>query len=195
VAIQLLAKSLAAVFILLLVVSILLASTRMIFQSQVEQAEQEQESLNEKLATVLAQLPNMTIDKILQKKIEREQDRLIKQKRVISFLRQDSINDSASFTPLVEQLSQQTVKGVWLSKFEVINQGKDIQLFGFSQSPDKVSKYLTMLGNQEAYQGRVFKQIQVKRGENAWSEFFLSTQEKVDEGSLRVSEQMSGANL
>jgi Tfp pilus assembly protein PilN len=195
VAIQLLAKSLAAVFILLLVVSILLASTRMIFQSQVEQAEQEQESLNEKLATVLAQIPNMTIDKILQKKIEREQDRLIKQQRVISFLRQDSINDSASFTPLVEQLSQQTVKGVWLSKFEVINQRKDFQLFGFSQSPDKVSKYLTMLGNQEAYQGRVFKQIQVKRGEKAWSEFFLSTQEKVDEDSLRVSEQMSGANL
>ncbi|MEH6448580.1 MAG: PilN domain-containing protein [Oleispira sp.] len=194
-AMKLLIKSMLAVFAILLVASILLASTRLILQSQLDQAQQGQQILNDELSAVLSKIPNMTIDKALQERIEREKQLLGKQNRVISFLRQDSINDSTSFTPLVEQLSQQAVKGVWLSKFEIINQGKDIQLFGFAQSPDKVSKYLTMLGNQEAYQGRVFKQIQVKRGERAWSEFFLSTQEKENEISLLSAEQISGARL
>lgn len=194
-AMKLLLKSILAVFVFMLVVSMLLASTRLILQSQLALAEQEQQALNDKLTAVLSKIPNMTIDKSLQQKIEREELLLKKQKRVISFLRQDSINDSTSFTPLVEQLSQQEVKGVWLSKFEIIHQGKDIQLFGFAQSPDKVSKYLTMLGGQEAYQGRVFKQIQVKRGEKAWSEFFLSTKEKENANSLVLPEQISGANL
>jgi Tfp pilus assembly protein PilN len=192
---QLLVKSMAAVMIILLFSSAGLISTRMILQSQLVQTQKTQQSLNDELDSVLAQIPNMTIDRILQERIEQQKEFLVKQKRVISFLRQDSINDSTSFTPLVEQLSQQAVKGVWLSKFAVINQGKDIQLFGYAQSPDKVSKYLAMLGNQEAYQGRVFRQIQVTRGEQAWNEFFLSTQEKEDDKSILTLDQVSGASL
>lgn len=194
-AMQLLVKSTAAVFIIILFASVGLFSARIVLQSQLAQTQQDQQSLNDELDSVLAQIPNMTIDKILQEKIARQKELLTKQKRVISFLRQDSINDSTSFTPLVEQLSQQAVKGVWLSKFSVINQGKDVQLFGFAQSPDKVSKYLAMLGNQEAYQGRVFRQIQVTRGDQAWNEFFLSTQEKKEDESILTLDQVSGASL
>jgi hypothetical protein len=194
-AMQLLVKSTVVVFILLFTVSVLLTSSRFILQSQLEQSKEEQIILTAELDNALAQMPNMSIDNTLLGKIERNKQLLKKQKRVVSFLRQDSINDKASFTPLVEQLSQQTVEGVWLSKFEVINYGKDIQLFGYAKTPDKVSKYLTMLGEKDAYQGRVFKQIQVKRGERSWSEFFLSTQEKKDEETLLSLEQISGANL
>lgn len=194
-AMQLLVKSTAVVFIVLLTVSVLLISTRLILRSQLEQSKQDQEVLNSELNHVLSQMPNMSIDNTLVEKVEKNKQLLKKQKRVVSFLRQDSINDKASFTPLVEQLSQQAVEGVWLSKFEVINYGKDIQLFGYAKTPDKVSKYLTMLGEKEAYQGRVFKQIQVKRGKKSWSEFFLSTQEIENDKSLLLLEKISGANL
>lgn len=194
-AMQLLVKSTAVVFIVLLTVSVLLISTRLILRSQLEQSKQDQEVLNSELNHVLSQMPNMSIDNTLVEKVEKNKQLLKKKKRVVSFLRQDSINDKASFTPLVEQLSQQAVEGVWLSKFEVINYGKDIQLFGYAKTPDKVSKYLTMLGEKEAYQGRVFKQIQVKRGKKSWSEFFLSTQEIENDKSLLLLEQISGANL
>ncbi len=194
-AMQLLVKTTAVVLILLLTLSMLLIATRLILQSQLEQSKQDQKVLNTKLDRVLTQMPNMSVDNALLERIESNKQLLKKQKRVVSFLRQDSINDKASFTPLVEQLSQQAVEGVWLSKFEVINYGKDIQLFGYAKTPDKVSKYLTMLGEKEAYQGRVFKQIQVKRGKNSWSEFFLSTQEVEGDESLLLLEQISGANL
>jgi len=194
-AMQLLVKSTAAVLAMLLVVSIILKSSQMILQSQLEQSNLDQLALNAELENALTQMPNLSIDNTLLKKIELQKQLSKKQKRVISFLRQDSINDKASFTPLVEQLSQQSVEGVWLSRFEVINYGKDIQLFGYAKTPDKVSKYLSMLGENEAYQGRVFKQIQVKRGNKSWSEFFLSTQELKDDEALLLSERISGARL
>jgi hypothetical protein len=194
-AMQLLVKSLAGALVFLLLVSILLMSSRLILQSQLEQSKQDQLMLTAELDGALAQMPNLSVDNTLLEKIENQKELLKKQKRVISFLRQDSINDKASFTPLVEQLSQQSVEGVWLSRFEVNNYGKDIQLYGYAKTPDKVSKYLSMLGENEAYQGRVFKQIEVKRGKKSWSEFFLSTQELKDDEALLLSERISGARL
>jgi len=182
-------------FILLLIIVSMLFLSQLYLSAQVDTAKLEQQALNDELVAVIAQLPNTVIDQNLVLRIEREKKLLEKQTRVISFLRQDSIKDSSSYTPLVEQLSQQSVKGIWLSKFEVINQGNDIQLHGFAKTPDQVSRYLTMLGTQPAYQGRAFKQIDINRGNQAWSEFFLSTQEQeVDEESL-LQERITGAGL
>jgi Tfp pilus assembly protein PilN len=163
--------------------------------SQLEQEKIEQQELNQELVKVIAQLPNAIVDKNLLMQIEREKKLLLKQKRVISFLRQDSINDSSSFTPLVEQLSQQNITGIWLSKFEVANQGQDIQLFGYAKTPSQVSRYLTMLGTQPAYQGRAFKQILVNRGDQAWNKFFLSTLQAETDRSILLQETLSGSNL
>jgi hypothetical protein len=178
----------------LILVTCISLLVRTYYVTALQEAKAEQELLNEELRQVLAQLPNNVIDKNLEAKISREEKLLAKQRRVITFLRQDSISDSSSFTPIVEQLSHQSVDNIWLSKFEVINQGKDIQLFGYSKTPEQVSRYLTMLGTQPAYQGRAFKQINVKRSDHAWNEFFLSTKkEELDEGLIQQT--IIGAGL
>jgi len=182
-------------FILLVIVVSTLFLSQLYLSAQVDTTKIEQQALNDELVAVIAQLPNTVIDKNLVLRIEREKKLLEKQTRVISFLRQDSIKDSSSYTSLVEQLSQQSVKGIWLSKFEVVNQGDDIQLYGFAKTPDQVSRYLTMLGTQPAYQGRAFKQIDINRGSQAWSEFFLSTQEQEVDGESLLQERITGAGL
>ncbi|GEM_PF-3516957 len=179
----------------LVLITALLFFVKLYLQNQFEFVKQEQARLNEELSVVIAQLPNTVVDKNLQMRITREEKLLAKQRRVITFLRQDSISDSSSFTPLVEQLSQQNVKGIWLSKFEVINQGQDIQLFGFAKTPEQVSRYLSMLGTQPAYQGRAFKQINVVKGEQSWNEFFLSTQKEETDTADSFAASLSGAGL
>jgi Tfp pilus assembly protein PilN len=194
-AILLLLKVSVIGFISLLILIGLLFLGKLYLGSQLQQTKIEQVKLNQELVKVIAQLPNTIVDKNLLMQIEREEKLLAKQKRVISFLRQDSISDSSSFTSLVEQLSQQNIKGIWLSKFAVTNQGQDIQLFGYAKTPDRVSDYLTMLGTQPAYRGRAFKQIHISRGEQAWNEFFLSTRQAEIEGSNLIQETLSGSNL
>jgi hypothetical protein len=140
--------------------------------------EKEQQKLSRELKTLISLFPNTSIDKNLQVNLEREKKLLAKQKRVVRFLRQDFIGARSSFTPLVEQLSQQKVSGVWLSKIEILNQGKDIQISGFAKTPEKVSLYITALGSKSVYRGRAFKYINIMQGDDSWNEFFLSTKKQ-----------------
>jgi Tfp pilus assembly protein PilN len=157
--------------------------------------EQEQEKLSRELKTLISQFPNTNINKNLQANLEREKKLLVKQKRVVRFLRQDSISARSSFTPLVEQLSQQNVSGIWLSKIEIFNQGKDIQLSGFAKTPEKVSLYITTLGSKNAYRGRAFKYINIMQGDNPWNEFFLSTKKQSSDNISTIPSRESGRGL
>lgn len=146
--------------------------------ANIEQLQAEQREHNSELKELLAQLPDMNVDASLEARIAREQKQLNQQRRVISFLRQDLINDSSSFTSLFEQLSHQNVTGIWLSKIEILNKSADIQLYGYAQTPNKVSRYISALGEKSAYIGRSFKQINVTQGQQSWNEFFLSTKKQ-----------------
>lgn len=178
----------------LLVLSVGLLLSNEYFANQLELAKQEQKKLSKELNIVVSQLPNAVVDKNLQNQIAREEKRLARQRRVITFLRQDSISESSSFTSLVEQLAQQNLNGIWLKRFEVINQGQDIQLYGYSKGPEKVSSYLSVLGTQPAYKGRAFKQINIVRGSNSLNEFFLSTQQEKNSEML-IQKTIEGAGL
>lgn len=146
--------------------------------ANIEQLQAEQREHNSELKELLAQLPDMNVDSSLEARIAREQKQLSQQRRVISFLRQDLINDSSSFTSLFEQLSHQNVTGIWLSKIEILNKSADIQLYGYAQTPNKVSRYISALGEKSAYIGRSFKQINVTQSQQSWNEFFLSTKKE-----------------
>jgi Tfp pilus assembly protein PilN len=162
----------------LVAVAIVLLAFQFYFSGQIAELERERKILDLELATLIAKFPNTSINKNLQASLEREKKLLVKQKRVISFLRQDSISARSSFTPLIEQLSQQDVSGIWLSEIEILDQGKDIQLSGFAKTPEKVSRYITTLGSKDAYRGRAFRQINIVQGDTPWNEFFLSTQKQ-----------------
>jgi Tfp pilus assembly protein PilN len=184
--ILLLIKSCLITLIGLVAVAIALLAFQFYSTGQIAVLERERKILDLELATLIAKFPNTSINKNLQASLEREKKLLAKQKRVISFLRQDSISARSSFTPLIEQLSQQDVSGIWLSEIEILGQGKDIQLSGFAKTPEKVSRYITSLGSKDAYRGRSFRQINIVQGDTPWNEFFLSTQKQ----SLNKSSQL-----
>jgi Tfp pilus assembly protein PilN len=184
--ILLLIKSCLITLIGLVAVAIALLAFQFYSTGQIAGLERERKILDLELATLIAKFPNTSINKNLQASLEREKKLLAKQKRVISFLRQDSISARSSFTPLIEQLSQQDVSGIWLSEIEILGQGKDIQLSGFAKTPEKVSRYITSLGSKDAYRGRSFRQINIVQGDTPWNEFFLSTQKQ----SLNKSSQL-----
>ncbi|MFQ3171223.1 MAG: Tfp pilus assembly protein PilN [Oleispira sp.] len=184
--ILLLIKSCLITLFGLVAVAIALLAFQFYSTGQIAELERERKILDLELATLIAKFPNTSINKNLQASLEREKKLLAKQKRVISFLRQDSISARSSFTPLIEQLSQQDVSGIWLSEIEILGQGKDIQLSGFAKTPEKVSRYITSLGSKDAYRGRSFRQINIVQGDTPWNEFFLSTQKQ----SLNKSSQL-----
>jgi hypothetical protein len=164
--------SVLAVFLLVLGIVVLMKSS---MESDVVQSKQDQDELNQALARAVSQIPNVTADSNLIHRITREKRVLSKKQKVITYLYQNTINEGENFTGLVDQLAQQTVKNIWLKKFEILNRGQDIQLFGYAKTPKQVSKYMAMLGTQSSYEGRNFQQIIIKKSDKGGSEFYVST--------------------
>lgn len=167
--------SISSVLGMLLVSVVILVLMKSSLEDDVQRSKQEQDELSEALTRAVSQIPNVVADLNLIKRIAREKRVLKKKQKVITYLYQNTINEGENFTGLVDQLAQQTVKDIWLEKFEILNQGEDIQLFGYAKTPKQVSKYMGMLGTQSSYEGRNFQQIQIKESDKGWNEFYIST--------------------
>lgn len=169
-----------AVFSIAVFSALVLGFANYNIQQQVHEAEQDKEELAEALKQAISQIPNAIADANLINRIAREKSVLPKKRQVRDYLYQDRIGKGENFTDLVDQLAKQSVEGIWLSKFQMMNEGRDIQLFGYAKTPRQVSKYIEMLGTQESYVGRNFQQIEIKKTAHSWNEFYISTLTKED---------------
>lgn len=159
-----------------LVLFILLLAVQGLYKGNLQDAQFQQQALTERLNTLTASLPKRTPDATLVARLEREKEAILKRRKVIEYLRNDSLYDSNDFVAPVAQLEQQDVEGIWLSRFSLLNKGQDIELYGLAKQPKQVSAYLSQLSTRTAYEGRAFRKIEVMRSEHGnWSEFFLST--------------------
>ena len=167
--------SVAGVFGVMLISILILLFMNSAIEKELQAGKQKKIELNEALVRAISQIPNVTADANLIHRIKREKVVIKKKNQVIEYLYKDTISERENFTDLVDQLSQQEVKGIWLERFEILNRGQDIQLFGYAKTPKQVSKYIQMLGSQEAYAGRNFQQIQITKSKRGWNKFYIST--------------------
>ena len=167
--------SVAIVFGVVTVSITILLLMRSSMDSNLIESKKKEAELKDALARAITQIPNVTADANLVNRIAREKIVIRKKNQVIEYLYKDTISERENFTDLVDQLAQQSVKGIWLEKFEVLNRGQDIQLYGYAKAPRQVSKYIEMLGTQEAYAGRNFQQIHINKSEQGWNKFYIST--------------------
>ena len=167
--------SIAIVFGVVVVSITILLLMRSSMDSNLIESKKKETELKDALARAITQIPNVTADANLVHRIAREKIVIRKKNQVIEYLYKDTISERENFTDLVDQLAQQSVKGIWLEKFEILNRGQDIQLYGYAKAPRQVSKYIEMLGTQEAYTGRNFQQIHINKSEQGWNKFYIST--------------------
>ena len=166
----------AAIAVINVVLGLALFSADQYFQYHLQQAEQEQTRLNQELSDVIAEMPARTVDRKLEKQIQRERSLVEKRVKVIEFLQQDSVFDTEGYTDVVSQLANQNISGIWLKRFSILDGGRHVELEGIANKPSLVSRYLQQLGEQSAYEGRAFRQINItasKKGK--WSDFLIST--------------------
>lgn len=183
--VKLLFKAVLSIVFFSLLLVVISAAYRSYYKEEKLVSEQEKLVLSDSLRSAISQIPDRTPDKNLVDRVNKKTKLLKKKQKVIEYLYRDSISEGESFTDLVGQLSEQKVEGVWLSKIEVLNKGKDIQLYGYAKYPDMVSSYLEMLSNKEAYRGRGFKQIEIDKHEQ-WNKFYISTMVKPEETEIDV---------
>jgi Tfp pilus assembly protein PilN len=167
--------SVLATLVLLMLVVIAFLAINFFSTAGIADQEKSLSILNADLADAVSKIPNTTPDTNLVNRIAKEKLAVYRKQKVIDYLYKDTISEGENFTNLIDQLAQQDIKEIWLNKIEVLNKGDDIQLFGYAKRPSQVSKYIEMLGLQEAYKGRSFQQIKINNSTNNWNEFYIST--------------------
>ncbi|WP_221800007.1 hypothetical protein [Oceanobacter mangrovi] len=84
------------------------------------------------------------------------------------------IGSGSGFVALMSELGQLSLSSLWLSEAHITDQGRDVALGGLVQEPVAVSRYLDLLAQLPAYQGRQFEQIDIQQQQHAFR-FWLDT--------------------
>lgn len=141
-----------------------------------DNARQQQMFLQQQLETIKVERPPLTTDSSLEQQEQLQQQRLMANQKVLRYLTQGHLEQSHSFTPMVEQLGEQDIKGVWLQRFTIKEQGERIGLSGYVDNPAKLSPYIASLVRRSAYKSRAFRFIDLQKNDaNNWLKFELDT--------------------
>lgn len=136
----------------------------------------EQSSVEQQVANIERERPPLLLDEQLVAERDRTRRNLESSQRILRFLSQQELSSSYSFTSMVEQLGEQNINGVWLNRFAFYDEGKQINIEGYTDDPAKVSRYVTTLLARSSYEQHAFRFVDVHKTEGKpWLSFRLDT--------------------
>ncbi len=150
-------------------------------QGYLDKMVQRQSAVEAQVANIENERPSMQLDADLVAERDTAANNLESSRRILQYLTQQDVGQSQSFRGLVNGLENQQVSGVWLSGFRFSDEGRHIRIKGHAVNPVNVSGYAEDLLDQESYQGRSFRLIQVSKEEDQpYLTFVLDTRNKDD---------------
>ncbi len=98
--------------------------------------------------------------------------------RLLNYLKSDSLQDAQHFSGVLDDLAEYDHKSVWLTRLDVLNEGRSIRLSGLVSKPDILPGYIDGLKKAESFNGRAFNLFNLERDADNASHlhFVLSTE-------------------
>ncbi|WP_430461573.1 PilN domain-containing protein [Thalassolituus sp. LLYu03] len=159
-----------------------------------------EQALTHKLAALIAEeqsrRPPVVVDAQLQNQLEDARRRLENSQRVLTYLSREGGEQKMSFSPLVSQLGQVGVAGVWLTGFTLSERGQQVALRGNAQKASQISAYIGALAQQEAYAALAFRQVDIQENsQTRWLSFRLDTRPQPLAPGAAQASSAKGASL
>ncbi|MCD8523451.1 MAG: hypothetical protein LRY66_04310 [Saccharospirillaceae bacterium] len=162
--------------LLMLCVGLMVLAYRQWLWNTEQQAEQLTQRLTLQLEHEMARRPPLVVDSGLQQQVEAARRQLSNSQKILLYLSREHLQQSQSLTPLIAQLGEQPVTGIWLQGFSLRDAGQHVRLLGFVDDPARLSGYVSALLQRSAYSGKSFRQIDVQRTGERWLSFVLDTE-------------------
>lgn len=166
--------------VILLLVVLLLHAVDRYEQRSLAALKAQQPSVQQAITEQRALRPPLVEDEQLLQQRQQAREQLQSAQSVLMYLSRQQLQDSRSLTPLVMQLAEQDIAGIWLTEFSIAQQGRAIALHGYVDQPAKISRYVSTLLSRPAYQGRVFRVVDVQQSEQDWMTFELNSEARVN---------------
>ncbi|GGY38129.1 hypothetical protein GCM10011297_09090 [Bacterioplanes sanyensis] len=173
---------LAAVSIVLLMIGSVLSWQAQQQQQQRDHWQQQREQASTQLQQLRDSLPPLQQDADLLAQQQRLQSQRRGAQAVLSYLTQGKLEQSQSFSRLLQGLTQLSGQGVWLAGVRIERGGEALTLKGYLQRPEQLSTYVESLLQLPGYRGRAFRHIQLQEVEEQnWLQFELASDGVDDE--------------
>ncbi len=106
---------------------------------------------------------NRRIDPVLEAELSATQARLQAKERVADMLERGGTGNRKGFASFMQGFARQVSEGVWLTGFDISASGRTIEVRGNVLSESALPKLVSRLQDEEAFRGRQFGALNMKR--------------------------------
>jgi hypothetical protein len=137
---------------------------------QVGQLARQADEMSKSYAVEQARLVNFTNEFSLQRSGHMLEDELKQleaqakaQDSVLNALKSGVIGNTEGYSEYMRAFARQSIRGLWLTAFNIIGDGTQMSLSGAVVSPQLVPSYIQRLGREKVMHGKIFSTLQMQQ--------------------------------
>lgn len=137
---------------------------------QVDMLSKQTEEMNKRYIAEQARLANYTKEfapersrDLLQQELKRLEAEAAAQERVLNLLKSGAIGNTEGYSEYLRAFARQSIKGMWLTAFDITGDGARMSLTGAVIDPQLVPAYIRRLGAEKVMQGKTFAALQMQQ--------------------------------
>lgn len=137
---------------------------------QVDMLSKQTDEMNKRYVAEQARLANYTQEfapersrDLLQQELKRLEAEAAAQERVLNLLKSGAIGNTEGYSEYLRAFARQSIKGMWLTAFDITGDGARMSLTGAVTDPQLVPAYIRRLGAEKVMQGKTFAALQMQQ--------------------------------
>jgi hypothetical protein len=140
---------------------------------QVSQLSRQAEEMSKRYASEQARLVNFSNEFSLQHSGQVLEDELKQleaqekaQETLLNTLKSGALGNTDGYSEYMRAFARQSIKGLWLTAFDIVGDGTQMSLSGAVVNPQLVPSYIQRLGKEKVMRGKTFSTLQMQQPKN-----------------------------
>jgi Tfp pilus assembly protein PilN len=134
-----------------------------------EEAKKEFAAAQVKFALYEKELSPQQSNAMLEEELQKLRAKIATNEEVLKTLKSGVMGNTLGFSEYMRAFSRQAVSGLWLTGFEIDQDGKQISLTGAAMTPQLVPAYIRRLSNEPIMRGKTFGALQIQQAKSTGS--------------------------
>lgn len=131
--------------------------------ARVKEMRHTNERAGARLAALQEQYPEPQKSVLLEEKVRRLERDIKNSRTTLKFLGRNDDTSNARILESLEGLARHPFAGLWLHRIRLYDGGTEVQLSGSAAQADRIPDYLTLLGEENIFGGKLFSRLKVER--------------------------------
>lgn len=137
---------------------------------QVAQLSKQADEMSKRYATEQARLANFNKEfspqqsgKQLEDELKQLEAQAAAQGAILNLLKSGALGNTEGYSEYMRAFARQSIKGLWLTAFDITGDGAQMSLSGAVLNPQLVPAYIQRLGSEKIMRGKTFSTLQMQQ--------------------------------